>query len=387
MKKLLVVLLALTFVVAMATAAFAVTTSSVDGKVEVSLSGNTNAEGHVTGTVDGKLSFDLAKDYGEGYKAGLKIKITPNDADEVIYDGAGWIEITKDYAVITVSTGINGNAANELGGKQDMITAPGVKVVNTSLVDGLTLTAIFNENLIQYSHDPVLPTDPMNVGEFWNYLVKAAYAKDALTVGFGYQAATVPAINETNAKNDAMAVWAGYTISDAMSAGVEYASRPNVDADGATAIKAKFGYTADPLTVNALLITKGTGWVSEDTDAWDFFKKFMNDSAEGSLIQVDATYKIGDAFSVYGKVQNITETVLPDDNMMIKVGATYKLSDSISVDGSYSTRNTAPDATNKIDVCLTDTLVAGLVASLDVNNETCGASSVSTYTAKITATL
>jgi len=380
-KKLLVVLLALTFVVAMATAAFAVTTSSVDGKVEVTLTGSNLAEGHVAGVVDGEIHFDLAKDYGEGYKAGLVITADPDEANKVIFDGAGWIEITKDWAVITVKTSINGNAANELGGKCDMVSAPGVQIVNTSLMEGLTLTGIFNENAISTGTPAVL------IGEFWNYLVKAVYAKDALTVGVGYQAHSVPALNEANKAFDSMAVWAGYKISDSMSAGLEYASRPNVGVDGTTAIMAKFSYSADPLTVNAKYITVTDGWVSEDAEAWNFFKCFMNAGVEGGYLGVDATYKISDPLSVYAKIEDVMYEGVTDGNMLIKAGATYKLSDAISVDGNYTMINTTLPS-SKIVVTVTDTLVAGLVASLELKSETIlGLDPVNTYTAKITATL
>ncbi|MCL6589554.1 MAG: hypothetical protein K6U80_06335 [Firmicutes bacterium] len=409
MKKLSVVLLALTFVVAMATAAFAVTTASVDGKVEWTLD-NANQFG---GSVDGKIVFDLAKDFGEGYSAGLKIKLEPNATDDCYYDGDGWIKMAKDFGTLTFQTGgVGGNAAKDLGVGYDMTSAAGVKFESTSLMEGLNLTVAVNDT---FKTAP----DPKDDGNYANYLLKGEYTADALTIGAGYQAHTQPTGVTNPADNDAMAVWAGYKLGDALSFGLEYASRPNVDGvdanlapvTGSTAILVKAGYTADALTINGqVLMTTGSFWLIDPDDmgttsAWNYFK-YGNDrvagvhvdpkdgtGVAGTALKVDATYKLTDALSVTATVEDIMEGAIiattgakldAKQLLSYKLSADDQLTEALKLSGWYAGYGDL----SEIGVKGEYTFAAGLVGSLEAkSNSTVGSEAVNSYTAKITATL
>jgi len=419
-KKLLVVLLALTFVVAMATAASAVVTSSVDGKVEWTLTNGAQ----FGGCIDGKIVFDLAKDFGEGYSAGLKIKLTPADnvtlatleevdkASSVAYDGDGWIKMVKDFGTLTFQTGgLGGNAANELGTGFDMSGNAGVKFESSTLMEGLALTVVVND---AFKTAP-LPTDD---GNYANYLLKGVYTADALTLGLGYQAHTQPPGVTNPTEKDAMAVWAGYKLSDALSFGLEYASRPNedgVDSSGAavtgsTAILVKADYTADALTINGkVLMTTGSFYLIDPDDmgtisAWNFFKYGINKGADrvdpedgtgvaGTAIKVDATYKLTDALSVTASVEDIMDPARigtgsapldPKLLMSYKLGVSDALSEQLTLSGYYAGYGDL----SEIEAMASYTFVAGLVGSLEVKSTTVvGTEAVNTYTAKIVATL
>jgi len=409
-KKLLVVLLALTFVVAMATAASAVVTSSVDGKVEWTLD-NANQFG---GCVDGKIVFDLAKDFGEGYSAGLKIKLEPNASDDCFYDGDGYIKMVKDFGTLTFQpSGIGGNAANELGVGYDMTGAAGVKFESSSLMEGLALTVAVNDT---FKADPVDATKDANLA---NYLLKAVYTADPLTLGVGYQAHTVTENTTNSAENDAMAVWAGYKIGDSLNLGLEYASRPNVDAvdtngaavTGSTAILVKADYTADALTINGkVLLTTGSFWLIDPDDkgttsAWNYFK-YGEDrvvgvhvdpkdgtGVTGTAIKVDATYKLTDALSVTATVEDImagafiatTGVDLTAKQLLsYKLGVSDALTEQLTLSGYYAGYGDL----SEIEAMASYTFVAGLVGSLEVKSTTTvGSEAVNTYTAKIVATL
>jgi hypothetical protein len=420
-KKLLVVLLALTFVVAMATAASAVVTSSVDGKVEWTLTNGAQ----FGGCVDGKIVFDLAKDFGDGYTAGLKIKLTPADnvtlatleevdkASSVAYDGDGWIKMAKDFGTLTFQTGgLGGNAASELGVGYDMSGNAGVMFESSSLMEGLALTVVVND---AFKTAP----NPADDGNYANYLLKGVYTADALTLGVGYQAHTQPTGVTNPTENDAMAVWAGYKLSDALSFGLEYASRPNVDAvdtngaavTGSTAILVKADYTADALTINGkVLLTTGSFWLIDPDDmgttsAWNYFK-YGNDrvvgtrvdpkdgtGVTGTAIKVDATYKLTDALSVTATVEDImagafiaTDGVDLTDKQLLsyKLGVSDVLTEQLTLSGYYAGYGDL----SEIEAMASYTFVAGLVGSLEVKSTTTvGSEAVNTYTAKIVATL
>jgi hypothetical protein len=421
-KKLLVVLLALTFVFVMASVTMAVVTSSVDGKVEWTYK---NSE-QFGGSVDGKIVFDLAKDFGEGYSAGLKIKISPNEnlipvpgteldkAASVAYDGDGWIKMVKDFGTLTFQTGgLGGNAASELGVGYDMAGNPGVKFESTSLVDGLSLTVVVND-----AFKDTAP-DPKDDGNYANYLLKGEYKTDTLTLGAGYQAHTQPTGVTDSIENDAMAVWAGYKLGDALSLGLEYASRPNVDAvdtngvvvKGSTAIQIKADYTADPLTINGkVLLTTGSVWLIDPDDkgtlsAWNYFKYGEDRVAgvhvdpkdgtgvTGTAVKIDATYKLTDALSVTATVEDImagafvatTGVDLTDKQLMsYKLGVTDKLTEKTTLDGWYAGYGDL----SEIGLKASYAFVAGLDGSLEVkSNTTVGSEAVNTYTATLKATL
>lgn len=402
MKKLLVVLLALTFVVAMATAAFAVTTTSVDGKVEITLN-NTDQLG---GSVDGKISFDLMKDYGEGYSAGLKIKLTPGDnvdvldttvptpvvvsvdkASSVAYDGAGWIEMKKDLYTLTLKTDINASVGNDLSGFCDLTSGPGLQIVSSSLMEGLTVTGVVNEKNL-----------------FYNVNLKAVYAVDPLTVGFGYQTNGV-AEGAAKAANDALGVWGSYKVGDTLTVGAEFNSRPNLgnpvnSTVGASSVLVKASYTADPLTVNGSFTTKTYGFSVKDpakynADADKYSIAEIYDYAnliEGYLVKVDATYKVSDPFSVNGNVQYLGGKIagfdINQNQISYKLGATYKVSDKLSTEGWYKAiGDTAPLPNTQLGAKATYTFVDGLVGSLELDSNSANNVSTNAYTAKITATL
>jgi hypothetical protein len=388
-KKLLVVLLALTFVVAISAVTFALATSTVDGKVEWTLTSGDQ----MGGTDDGKLIFDLGKDFGEGYSAGLKIKITPKGEDtapldEVKYDGAGWIKMVKDSYTATFQTdGLGGNAANELGGQYDMTSAPGVKIESSALMEGLALTLVLNEKAI---------TDPVDAEESpnkYNYLIKAVYSADPLTLGFGYQMHSQSSLVTDSAANDMMAVWAGYKLGDALALGFEYGSRPNVTADGSTAIQVKADYTADPLTVNGKIrINTGVYDTIDDgdigtTSAWNVFINGI----EGMALKVDAAYQLTDALKVALTLEDIlsSEPALADDQVMsYKLTVTDVLSEQTTASAWYA----GYGENGEIGANVTYTFVAGLVGSVEVKSVTDGVlvddvDAVNSYTVKLVATL
>lgn len=453
MKKLLVVLLALTFVFVMASVTLAVVTSSVDGKVEWTYK---NGE-QFGGSVDGKIVFDLAKDFGEGYSAGLKIKLTPGDnanvldtstppaktdvdkASAVAYDGDGWIKMVKDFGTFTFQTGgLNGNAANELGVGFDMAGNPGVKFESTSLVDGLSLTVVVNDAFKANTGG-----DAGLDGNYANYLLKGVYATDTLTIGAGYQTHTQPPAITNPTEKDAMAVWGSYKLGDALSLGLEYASRPNEDAvdpdgnavTGSTAILAKCDYTAGALTINGkVLMTTGSVYLMDPDDisamsAWDLFRyggdknqsqnlvtlEYSTEHADpedgsgiaGMAVKIDVAYQITDAMKVTATVEDIMDgayygkatykanktvltttpagTELGDKQLMsYKLGVNDKLSEKLTLDGWYAGYGDL----SEIGVKASYAFVAGLDGSLEVkSNSTVGSDAVNTYTATIKATL
>jgi hypothetical protein len=414
-KKLLVVLLALTFVVAISAVTFAVTTSSFDGKVEWTLTSGDQ----FGGSDDGKISFDLGKDFGEGYSAGLKVKLLPasgDNADEVQYDGNGWIQMVKDMYTVKFQTGgLGGNAANELGVGYDMNGNPGMQIDSSALMEGLALTLVLN--------DQDRTPGPGESKNFYNYLMKAVYSADPLTLGFGYQAHTLPAADvATSTENDMMALWAGYKLSDALSFGFEYASRPNLDGvdvdgnvvEGSTGIRLKADYTADALTVNGKVQIQTGAFFNMDPDdigstsAWNYFQFGQKVGAgsdpkdgsgvSGTAIKVDASYKLTDALTAGATVEMImagavigtTGVELADDQLMsYKLSVTDQMSEQLKLEGWYAGYGDNGEIGGKASY----TFVAGLEGSLELKSVTDGVEdadgndAANSYTVTIKATL
>lgn len=349
MKKVLVLVLSLVFVVAMASVTFAVATTSVDGEVYVEWTNTAAFDGYEAGYIN----FDLTKDFGEGFKAGVGIDADPsvvfNAGNEVYFDCAGWIEWTQEMFVATASTSIDGNASKyDLGGGWDLTAAPGVKVVSTALMEGLTGTFIVNDGSVDY-----------------NFLLKADYVGEALGAGFGYQAGP-----------DAMYVWGSYKVMDSLTVNGEYGMRTDL-----SAMEVAVAYSADPLTANAkFIMTTADGYVFVDEAYENVYNAFGEDGVQGSIVVADATYKLSDAISVNGAFGYAMVDTWADNQLMsFEVGATDKLSDKLTVEGSL----TSYADVMIIDVCATYTFVEGLVGTLEVVNET---NADTTFTASIDAT-
>jgi len=422
----------------MASVTLAVVTSSVDGKVEWTFK-NSDQFG---GSVDGKIIFDLAKDFGEGYSAGLKVKLDPtndNNSDELKYDGDGWIKMVKDFGTLTFQTGgLGGNAASELGVGYDMASAAGVKLESTSLVEGLNLTVVVNDTFKKGK----LATDD---GNYANYLLKGEYKTDTMTIGAGYQAHTLATGITIPTEKDAMAVWAGYKLGDALNLGLEYASRPNLDGndgavkvEGSTGIRVKADYTAGALTVNAKVQVQSGAFYNIDPDdvgsisAFNFFQygydRDMSQSATtliytvnhadpedgsgiaGTAVKVDVAYKVTDAITLSANVEDILEgaetgcdtyttsnygytlnttpggTAVDAKKLMsYKVGVSDALSEKLTLSAYYAGYGDLSEIQAKAEY----TFVAGLVGSLELKSDsTVGvAKSTDTYTATLKATL
>ncbi|HEX3043556.1 MAG TPA: hypothetical protein VHY08_02280 [Bacillota bacterium] len=416
-------LLALTFVVAISAVTFAVTTTSVDGKVEWTY----DSADQFGGSDDGKVILDLGKDFGEGYSAGLKIKLSPNEnvdvldttpatvsvdkADSVKFDGNGWIQMVKDLYTIKFQTGgLGGNSANELGVGYDMDGQAGLQVTSDKLMEGLALTLVLNDK--RYDNP-----GPEVDNDFYQYLMKAVYTADPLTVGFGYQAHSVPTETVPDSKmNDMMALWAGYKLSDALSFGFEYASRPNLDGldtdgnvvEGSTGIRVKADYTAGALTVNGKVQIQTGAFFNMDPDdigttsAWNYFQfgqKIGTGSdpkdgsgVSGTAIKVDGSYKLTDALTAGATVEMImdgaftgTGVELTDKQLMsYKLSVTDQMSEQLKLEGWYAGYGDISEIGGKASY----NFVAGLEGSLEVkSNTTAPADPVNSYKVTIKATL
>jgi hypothetical protein len=327
--------------------------------------------------------------------------------------------MVKDFGTLTFQTGgLGGNAANDLGVGYDMSGNAGVKFESTSLMEGLALTAVVNDNRIQDKN--AAGEVIADYGDFYNYLLKAVYTADALTLGLGYQSHTQPAHITDSAANDAMAVWAGYKIGDSLSLGLEYASRPNMDGvdanlavvTGSTAIQVKADYTAGALTINGkVLMTTGSYWLIDPDDkgttsALNYFK-YGNDrvagvhadpkdgtGVAGTAVKVDAKYQITDALSATVTLEDIMDGACIGTTgaklgakqlLSYKLSVNDKLTEKLTLDGWYAGYGDL----SELGVKASYNFVAGLDGSLEVKSNTSapGVTAVNTYTATIKATL
>jgi hypothetical protein len=250
-KKLLVLLMvvvAMMFVVNVAMAEVKAPTT-VDGKVEVvwtSGSSDGLAYNGFGQTLDGKLNFEVSKDFGEGVTGGFNVRLCPvadasykvivkekyavgsqptgavrydpaelpdadgkvswlvekditaDGTDSVKYDGAGWVKMDLKPVVIQAKTSIDGNVGKDITAGVD--SKPGFQLDYT-VIEGTTATLLLNGN-----NDAV------------GAIGKVKYDKGGIYVGGGYQFN-----GAADALNTGFGAIAGYS-KDAISASAEFFS-------------------------------------------------------------------------------------------------------------------------------------------------------------------
>lgn len=352
MKKLSVIVLALVLVVSLASVSFAATTT-YGGEVAVQLSNGVTS----TAVQTANFVIDYTKTYNDQLSAGLTLKhlrdsVTPGNDVLLAIDTTGWIKFNYSPMVITVKTSAGGNAADALGVLYDMGSGAGAQIDYT-VMEGATVTVVGNA--------PAVGT--------MNYMAKAVYNANGLKVGAGYQ----------DGANQGFAAFGSLALGP-VTVGGEYAGRLAADTTG---IRGTVAATFGPITVNGKFQNQSAGFTNfdGDPDAYTAFDIFQDNGTEGNAIATDATFKATDALSVYGNFQMVLGT---DGDMSYKGGATYALSESLKADASYKAINSATDK-SAVNVTITDTLTAGLVATLSLDYDIAG--KASSYTAKIDATL
>ena len=357
MKKTLIILLSVLTLVFMASSVLAADLNA-SGKVEVKWAGS-SADGDEAKFQGEKqeatLEMDVTKEYDDVASAGLKIKAKLHEDEILKIDGDGWIKLDYDLYVVTAKTGIDGSASKDLG-EYELTKAAGVQV-DVNAIEGLTLTGLING------------------GSKYNFLAKAEYSADALTIGGGIQK------NGEDGGNDAMGVWGSYEIMEGLTASAEYASRTvsGSDAEAKTAILVKGAYAADALTVDAAFMTQDESVVTTDNDdkwkARDYFqsKEDWAFNPEGSIVYVDASYALTDDLKVNGSLDYILSAETDgvdyfianeDAQMSYKVGANYTLTEKIGLEGWFKGYNKGTQFGGKGVYTFAD----GLTGTLEVTN-------------------
>lgn len=388
MKKLLVLALSVLTVIFMASAVMAASTTYA-GKVEVKYT-NDSLKGF-DGKQEASFTVDFTKDFGDGVTAGTKVKVEAgkttgsldetkdlkdwnNDGDKldtdvklltsdaVKFDTDGFIKFDRALYDLTLKTGIDASPCNDFADGQKIAKNVGMQL---DLTPGQGLTATFVANDSDMTKD-------------LNYVAKAAYTADNMKFGAGYASTKV------------FDVWASAAFGQ-LTAGVEYAGNDQSQ----NALLAKAGYTAGALSVNgSFLQQKKFKTAGDDTsiygeDASDNEKlsaaaKFRREAnVEGSLIGVDASYKLSDVTTVGAIVQLLNDVKYQnfdgkDVSNSIKVSVSNKLTDKLTVEGYYRTF-----IDEKYGVKATYTVANGVTSSLDVGQK----NKDMVYTATFTATL
>ena len=364
MKKALVLALSVFMVLALATAAFAAEVT-YEGKVEVKWGGRTDDDPSFRDEKkEAKVFLDFTKDYGDGVTAGVKTKIE-NDADQVEWDGSGWVKLERDLFTVQASTGINGGVGKDFG-KFDITEAAGLGL-DLNLVDGLTINTI------------------VNAGPKYKFLVKGEFAQDLFTIGGGYQ-------NDAVKEKTAFGAYATLNVIDGLTIKGEFGNRKAGDADGATAILASVGYegllnaTASFYTVKKAfdsIIDKADGFLARD-------KARFKPAYDFSVIFVDAAYNVTDALAIDGSFDYILSVKEGDDDvedfedkLSYKLGATYTF-DAFKLEGWYKAY-----VGSEIGGKATYTLADGVETSFEVKTSKANkdADNVLAYTLLISAAL
>ncbi len=292
MKKFITGAVTAAMVLSMATMSLAATLS-YSGKVSVELN---SRDGFVGAEDDVYMTVDYAKDFGEGWSAGVKFDVKPNEGtlgDSIYIDGTGYIKYTEDMWDVSFNTDADYSVGNDLSDQFTTLdgTGPGLEV-NVKPMEGFTLTG----DLAQIEKDDALKNSDADFG----YAVKGEYNLDGVVFGAGY-------LGENNADRAAFGIYGSYAVNDMITVGAEYGDRTVNGNDHDTAIMGKVSYTADPLTANLSYTQRNGGYAIKDDTEGEVYvlaDRFWDDNiaADGYLVCFDMSYSIDENLKLVAAV-------------------------------------------------------------------------------------
>ena len=395
MKKALVLALTVLMVLSLATAAFAVEVT-YEGKVGVKFGGTSQGDTK-TGpqfdkeSLEATITVDFTKDYGDGVTAGVKVKTEVHNEDvwedeneneeydsgekpirEIVFDGAGWIQLEKDLFTVKAATKLNDQVGRDL--KENTIPEVAGVSLKLNLIDGLTVNTVFNG------------------GDKFNYVFKGEYADDLFTVGGGFQ-------NDAENEKTAFGVYGTANLIDGLTLNAEYGNRKEGNKDAITAILASAAYEVGALNVKGTFLMQDAGFKNmNDDDAdqdWriiDAIRFTGGGVADNTAVAIDASYNLTNALKLEGYFDYLLSQKIGDqkvelkDNYAYKAGAVYTL-DALTLSGWYKANGSQK---SQFGGNATYKLVEGVETSFEVTSTTDELESKDAkleYTAKVVATL